>query len=235
MDIVLLAGSVLLGWLLATLIGVKKKPLQFLLSFSGAFLLSVTVVHLIPETFSAISFHDATNKQLSLYVLFGLLVQSLLEFVTKGMEHGHAHHQKEGRGFPWLAFVGLGLHAFSEGMPIAHQQHSTLVWSIIVHKIPIGMVLTAMMLEKGYPKYKSLFFIGLFALCSPLGLVFSSELTVLSNYHLEINAFNIGIFLHVSTIILFESNKQHQFNWLKFLATVLGMLIVICRFPFTLY
>jgi zinc and cadmium transporter len=45
------------------------------------------------------------------------------------------------------------------------------------------------------------------------------------SYHTEITALTIGIFLHISTVILFESSKDHKFNIRKFIAILLGMSI----------
>jgi hypothetical protein len=36
----------------------------------------------------------------------------------------------------------------------------------------------------------------------------------------------VGILLHVSTIILFEGEMGHKFNWMKFLMVLLGILSV---------
>jgi hypothetical protein len=33
----------------------------------------------------------------------------------------------------------------------------------------------------------------------------------------------IGILLHVSTTIIFESEEGHKFNWWKFLAIIVGI------------
>jgi len=38
-----------------------------------------------------------------------------------------------------------------------------------------------------------------------------------------INAVVVGILLHVSTTILFESSKDHQFNWSKIISILLGI------------
>jgi hypothetical protein len=35
----------------------------------------------------------------------------------------------------------------------------------------------------------------------------------------------VGIFLHISTTILFEADENHKFNWMKFSIIVLGALV----------
>jgi zinc and cadmium transporter len=53
----------------------------------------------------------------------------------------------------------------------------------------------------------------------------AKKIPLLLNYHTEITALTIGIFLHISTVILFESSKDHKFNIRKFIAILLGMSI----------
>ena len=57
---------------------------------------------------------------------------------------------------------------------------------------------------------------------SPLGVFAGSFFTTLANYHNEIMAMVIGIFLHIATAILFESTQNHQFNFKKFVSVLIG-------------
>jgi len=47
----------------------------------------------------------------------------------------------------------------------------------------------------------------------------------MTTYSNEINAVAIGIFLHVSTTILFESSKNHSFNLSKMVAVCIAVVI----------
>ena len=81
--------AVILGYILALVIQPKKKSnLKLLLAFSGSFLLSVTVISLLPEVY------ETKNTTIGLYIMLGILFQIILEFFSKGAEHGHVHgHQ----------------------------------------------------------------------------------------------------------------------------------------------
>lgn len=223
MYFILLSLSVLVGWTAVIFIRNADKKLHLLLAFSGAFLLSVTIVHLIPEIFTEV----ASKTTISVYILAGILMQSLLESVTKGIEHGHLHHKKTSQKFPLFLFLGLSIHSFSEGLPLSNRENNLLLWSILTHKIPVGIILTTFLLAKKYSKWQCFLWVGLFSLMSPLGVFLSDEINFISQYHREITAFNVGIFLHVSTIILFESTDNHNFSWIKFVATLLGMGVVL--------
>jgi hypothetical protein len=51
---------------------------------------------------------------------------------------------------------------------------------------------------------------------APLGVLVGSQLPILGDYSRELTAFVFGIFLHISTTILFEGNQSHGFNIMKY-------------------
>ena len=70
----LLFASVIAGAIVVEIFKPKKgRNIQILLTFSGAYLLAVSVLHLLPELFS----HD-TSKHIGLYILGGFLIQIVL-------------------------------------------------------------------------------------------------------------------------------------------------------------
>jgi len=62
---------------------------------------------------------------------------------------------------------------------------------------------------------------------SPLGVLLGDKNSFFRTFSTEITALIIGFFLHISTIILFESNENHKFNLQKFTAIVLGILLTV--------
>ncbi len=189
----------------------NQKNLKLLLSFSGAFLLAITIFNLLPEVFEHHGYHD----QIGLWIMLGILLQSVLEYFSKGAEHGHVHLQKERTTLPKLLFISLGIHALLEGFPIHHTDG--LLMGIIVHKIPVAMILSTYLLQTQVKKWQVAVFLLLFAFLTPLGSFLASHVSSVIAYYKEITALVIGIFLHVSTTILFESNEGHKFNVTKFI------------------
>ncbi|AXT20252.1 ZIP family metal transporter [Flavobacteriaceae bacterium AU392] len=192
------------------------KNIKFLLAFSGAFLLSITVFELLPEVYSNL---DA--KATGLFIMLGILVQILLEFLSKGAEHGHMHIQKNGKVFPWLLFISLCVHSFLEGFPI--HEDNDMVYGILVHKIPIAILVTTFLIQSGFKTVQIIGFLVLFAIMTPLGTILSHNISFLTNYISYFNAIVIGIFLHISTTILFESSEGHKFNLMKVLVISLAI------------
>lgn len=222
MSYILLIVAVLIGSLLVFIWKPNNKHIRLLLAFSGAYLLSVTILHLLPEVYT----HAHNPKKIGILILLGIIIQSVLESFSKGAEHGHIHVHSDTSDFPWLLFVSLCIHSFSEGLPI-HHTGDNLLLAIIIHKIPIAIVLTTFLFQTNYNRKTIVLFLTIFAIMSPLGVLISDKVPIFNEYHTEITALIIGVFLHISTIILFESSENHQFNLKKFTAIILGIILTI--------
>jgi len=217
MTYLVLIASVIVGIIIVYGLKPSNKTVQLLLSFSGAYLLAISILHLLPEVYAVY------NKTIGIYILLGLLLQLILDFFSKGAEHGHIHITNTSI-FPWALFISLCIHAFMEGIPLAHNlHHEHLLWAIVVHKIPIAIILGTFFVKSTIPKKFAVLFLLVFALMSPLGSFIGENSQFLIRYKSEIMAIIIGVFLHISTIILFESSKDHKFNLLKFTAILIGM------------
>jgi zinc transporter ZupT len=211
--------AIIIGVIIALLTKKQKSiDTKLLLSFSGAFLLALTLFDLLPEVY-----HHLDAKQTGLFIMCGILLQIILEFFSKGAEHGHVHIHKEGTQFPWLLFVSLCIHSFLEGFPI--HQHNDMVYGVLIHKIPIAALITAFLLQSKYTKLQILSFLVVFGAITPLGTFISNNTTFVADYVDVINAIVIGIFFHISTTILFETGEGHKFNLSKLVAICLGILI----------
>lgn len=226
LQVVLLIGVALIGAALVLLFNFEHKRItRLLVAFSGAFLLSLIFLHLLPEVFLA----DLPMAAGS-YVLFGFGIQLFLEYLSGGVEHGHDHSHGHA-GFPRAIFIGLCIHAFLEGMPIGHLGHEhnhSLLVGIVLHKLPVAVVLTILLKNAGLTKTKVFFWVSFFALMSPMGswcfgwldaanLVPSGQLIGAATGLL------VGILLHVSTTILFEGSESHKFNGAKLIALGVGL------------
>lgn len=211
--------AIIIGVVIAFLTKKQKSiGTKLLLSFSGAFLLALTLFDLLPEVY-----HHIEAKQTGLFIMCGILLQIILEFFSKGAEHGHVHIHKEDTNFPWLLFISLSLHSFLEGFPI--HQHNDMVYGVLIHKIPIAALITTFLLQSNFTKLQVISFLTVFAAMTPLGTIVSNNVSFVADYVDVINAIVIGIFLHISTTILFETGEGHKFNLSKLVAICLGVLI----------
>ena len=198
----------------------KSKPLnlKLFLAFSGAFLLSTTIFELLPEVYA-----NLETKKIGLFIMGGILLQILLEFYSKGAEHGHLHQHDAKTVFPWFLFMSLGIHAFFEGFPL--KDHHSIIIGVVIHKIPIAILITTYLLKSKLPKSKIVLFLIIFTLMTPLGSISAELLSISQTIIYSVNAIVIGMFLHISTIILFESSEGHHFNLNKILM-IIGAVIL---------
>ena len=208
--------SVLLGYAIAIVLRPKaKNNLKLLLAFSGSFLLSLTVIHLLPEVY------ESHNHAIGIFIMVGILFQIILEFFSKGAEHGHVHGHDKLTQMPWLLLFSLCLHALLEGFPVSH--HHELALGIAIHHLPIAIILTTFFLNAELNKTALFFFMLSFAVMTPLGTFVSDSFPLLKEYYTEITAVVIGILFHISSTIIFESSEGHKFNIAKISMIILGI------------
>jgi zinc transporter ZupT len=195
-----------------------RENFKLLLAFSGAFLLALTLFELFPK-----AYQHGNPKTIGVFVMLGILLQIFLEFFSKGAEHGHVHLDVEKTGFPWLLFISLSIHSLLEGFPI--QSNATIIYGILIHKIPIAIILSIFFLNSKTKMVNAIFFIVLFSLMTPLGYFIAAHYAIDPGDSANINAVVIGVFLHISTVILFESSEGHKFNLRKLVVIVMGITI----------
>lgn len=222
---------------------VQKKGTSFLkliLSFSGAYLFSITVLHLIPHVYQST---NTSPEVLGIYVLAGFLFQLFLEQFSQGIEHGHIHtdndHDHHNHRFPIGIMFSLCLHAFLEGMPLAATHQTELALGISIHHIPAAFALGSILISTHLKKNTILITLALFAAMTPFGFLLSKAISAgevgnIQQYFDKIMAVVIGIFLHISTTILFESGSidHHKFNKKKMIAVIAGVAIALGSFLF---
>ncbi|MDG2245809.1 MAG: ZIP family metal transporter [Flavobacteriales bacterium] len=239
---ILLCGTALLGGLIIQIAGSKLlKHLKLLLSFGGAYLIGLCFLHLVPEVFAT------GGKTAGWFVLGGFLLQLLLEYLSQGIEHGHFHEpkaiEKGKKQFPLMIFISLCIHAFIEAMPLTGGMHDhghdhshvhldgdSLLIGIIIHKLPVAMVLAGMLLSAGLKSGIRWGLLLVFGLMPVAGLLLSDLLLHHSGVDMNmlitgLSGVLIGILLHISTTILFETSDGHHFNLTKLLVVIAGILM----------
>lgn len=203
---------------------IEGTYLKLILSFTGSFLFALIVLDLMPPVF------EHLQHRAGMFLLLGFFLQVMLDFFSEGIEHGHIHvHSHKHKTFPLGLMVGLSLHSFIEAIPLSQDNntHVHLFYGIVLHHIPVAFALVAMLVQSGVTKNMAVASLLIFAAMSPLGALAGSALqsTFVGNLHLYFDyvmATVIGILLHISTTILFESNNDHRFNLKKLLIVAAG-------------
>jgi zinc transporter ZupT len=232
MDYLILLSSIAFG--AATVFFLKltdPRRVKLLNAFTGAYLIALVMLHLLPDLYAAEGGETIRPLLIGGFILFGFFLQIAMDSISMGIEHGHAHELHGRMAYGVLA--GLCIHAFVEalalGQPQAHQhsahdhaQHHFLLISIVVHNYPISIALLGMLLQSGMKKSSAIACLGLFAAMAPLGM-FVSNITGLAEYSRYLMAIVIGIFMHISTTILFETEDHHRIAKTKLLAVAVGL------------
>ena len=238
-EYILLFALPIAGGLLAYYLrNINPDYIKLLLSFSGAYLFAITILHIIPEVY-----HAEDLEIPGIYILVGFLLQIILDQFSKGVEHGHMHvHDKISSSYILSVMIGLSLHSLLEGIPLAglhHEghnhafEHQPLLFGIAVHKIPAAFALMSIFLFAGLKNSKAILLLVVFSLMTPLAALitqvfFTNELPDVQHIMNIIIAIVVGSFLHISTTILFEvSSKVHRFSILKMVVILLGLLMAV--------
>ena len=220
----ILIATVILSGGLALKIS-KTATLQFILVFTGGYLFSITVVHLLPEVYQS-----TTNiLWMGIMVLVGFFLQQILEFFTSGVEHGHIHefdsHHSHKKFLAINVVLALCLHSILEGTLLKTAGMETMLVGILLHKAPAAYALVTVLKCHHISKKGILIFLTVFAISSPLGIILG---------HIPDNAWNgyimalvAGSFLQISTTIVFETSADHKFNFRKLTYSLLGALLAV--------
>lgn len=237
---VLLFSSVLIGGGLARGFSgredrIRKDYLPLLLSFSGAYLLGIAAMELMPTVFADPKFHTG------IWLLGGFFIQLLLEGLSQGVEHGHVHaHRQSGYQYALSVMIGLGLHALMEGLPLGaavetlggghHHEHTEsghLLMGIVLHKIPAAFALALLLRHSGYGRVFTWGCLLVFASLSPLGALIGEVISIDPVWTNRVLALVVGSFLHISTTIIFEADggREHGISPKKFAVVVAGMAV----------
>jgi zinc transporter ZupT len=208
----------------------NTRIIKILLAFSGGFLLSIAFIHFIPELY------QHSSLQIGIFILMGFLVQLFLEFFSGGIEHGHTHSHN-GAKLPIGLLIALSVHAIIEGIPIGtqfagletatshhhHEDHS-LFLGILFHRLPVAIALMTLLTRAKVSRIKVWIYLTLFALTTPIGLfigMFSGHTVEGFDFDILL-AIVVGMLLHISTTIIFETSENHKFNFVKLIAIFIG-------------
>lgn len=218
-------GGGLLGFVVKD---ISKSNLKVVLAFSGAYILGITVLHLMPEVYSTLS--ASAGK----WIILGFFIQLLLERLSMGIEHGHVHptHSPDWR-FALQIMIGLCLHAFIEGMPLAAYPDSVgrthFFFGIVLHEIPASLTLVVLLLMCNFRIRAVLWYLVIKSAMPPLGALFAVVFQLGPQISLIATAIVIGLFLHIATTILFEADSQshHHMSKERLLAIFVGISIAL--------
>jgi len=232
MSIFLLILSVAIGGVIPFFWKTSEVNFKHALTFSASYLLCVTLFHLFPELFEEAEEQSVSTLLIGGLLIAGFLFQKVLEFFSGGVEHGHIHqHHKI---TPHILLIALCIHALLEGTVLtstsSHHHHSShLLFGIVLHKIPAAFALTSILLHEKITIKKTVIYLAIFSMASPLGLILSKLLVaqMSEKYTIYLFAIVTGNLLHITTTIFFESSIEHRLSKTRWLVVLLGIVLAL--------
>jgi len=185
-----------------------------LLLFAGAFLFSVCLSHLIPE--SIIHYHSPYTGFLIVGGFFG---QFIIQHYAHGVDHGHRCHHLEDKSYIWSLFTAMAIHSFFEGLPLStglFEWYSLIpiYLAIALHKIPSAMIIYNVFYNYSKRKSYSTMITMLFSIITPgaalLGYVLSKNVESFGSIIPYIIPVVAGSLLQIATTIFFEASGKHH-------------------------
>lgn len=214
---------------------------KVLLTFAGAYLFSITLIHLIPELFEMAfeQYHHQSHEllhgnlmKIGVYILAGFFLQKVLEFFSSGIEHGHIHLHRHGHGqSPYVLLIALCIHSLIEGTILNHASvsdhgHSSydLLLGIVFHKAPAAFILMMLFMNEHMTKVRAIALLLLFSVASPVGMILG-DLLIHEDGELYIILYALvtGNLLHIATTIFIESSPEHKIEQRKIVAILVGV------------
>lgn len=170
------------------------RALDAILSFAAGFLISVSVVDLMPESIR-VAGAVAPAVMLAAYVLVHITQHTIGRHFHFGEE---THHVSELVSVS--ALVGLLMHTFVDGVAMASGLRvssglgAMVFIAVLLHKFPEGLAISSLFLAAGARRSRAIFAAAALGLTTIAGVVLTDQLAVLQTYGLPISA---GVTLYV--------------------------------------
>ncbi len=226
----LLAGmSTLFGYLFLLInFHNQEKIINFSLSFSSGIMLSLSFLHLIPESFQLLN----TNfyRKIMILSVSYLLGHFLFQLLRKN------RNQNNLLRLGILSTISMVLHNIPEGMItyITTNQNMKIgiriFLAILIHNIPEGIAIMIPIYYATRKKKKAFFYALLAALSEPLGAIICGLFLeqIISNLWLSmIFIFTAAIMINISTKELLKEAKIYKDEKLTITSFLFGVGIII--------
>jgi zinc and cadmium transporter len=204
------AGANILGAVVVTSrTGWGVRALDTTLSFAAGFLISVSLIDLVPDSI-ALAGPRAPLIMLLAYVLV---------HITQHTIGRHFHFGEETHSVSELvsvsALAGLLMHTFVDGVAVASGLRvsaglGTLVFvAVLLHKFPEGLAISSLFLAAGAARVQSILAAAALGATTILGVLLTDQLSWLQEYGLPVSA---GVTLYVGASNLVPE-LQHRNGW----------------------
>lgn len=219
------AGNLLGGYFVVR----KEWPrqyLQYFLALGSGYMLAVVFVEILPESVRL------TGTDAFFYVLIGFFLIHLFEHTIAPHFHfgEETHHEEFARSHARkTVLLGLGIHAFFDGVAIASGflistwLGIVIFFAVFLHKLPEGFTVASMVLASGQSRDNAIRAAATLGGSTLLGVALTSILQGQLRYALPLAG---GVTLYVAATDLLPEINRHP-NWRMALLVFSGVLILL--------
>jgi len=215
----------------------SRKHSSSLVSYAAGVLLSVGILHLLPEAQGLSEY--ASLAILAAFIAFYFLEHHLffhasheeLHHASIEVHGGHEHSCDNPHPLGTVAFFGMTMHSLIDGMiigtgfEVAPQLGTVAAIGVICHEVPEGIAMLSILLHYGYGKSRAILFTAVVALATPLGAMLTfTFIGALSPQGIGLLlAFATGSFIYIAASDLIPESHRAR-GWQGTLALCAGIL-----------
>lgn len=226
-----------IGTLVAVRIGISHKKLCALISFAAGTLLGTAFLVIIPESRETLSALHVALSVSSGYLVFHLISRYLAHVCPAcAASHVDVHLESQEKSLALLFCVALTIHSSLDGLALtlshhlSHHAHNSVALSVLVHKIPEGLALGAILMRQGRSAGKSFLIAILLESTTLLGWVGGNLFDLLEGHHttMWINilmAHTAGGFVFLAFHAIINESKKHNPNF-TLTCYLIGVLLI---------
>jgi len=155
--------SAFLGALVAMTVGVTHRSLCALISIAAGTLLATTALVIIPEGVTHIGGLPVLIGLITGYAIFYLLTRFVAHVCPAcSASHFEEHVEAHEKALAISVAIALAIHCILDGLAVTlgHHLHASsgtsIFVTILIHKFPEGLALTALMMAAGQSRWKAL-------------------------------------------------------------------------------
>ena len=219
---VLAAGATILGGGIPLFRkNLRDESLTLLIAFSAGVLLSTGLNHMVAESFA----------RAGRWAMFAVSIGFLLLYGYEKMAMVHACREQDCHvhNFGGAALIGMGFHSLIDGFAIAVSFELekalgvVVVTAVLLHRLPTGISLAAIMLSNNYEKTKAWLTLGAIATLSIVGAVLGLLIPFKEHLFLSLAVgLSGGTFLYISTSDLLPMAHENSQDYRVPLAFLVG-------------
>lgn len=209
-------ATVLGGWLVTRFLPPGHRAATALLAFGAGFMLALALLGTMPVVFR-------TDGRAALFVVAGYLAVHLAEQVVPVHRHGAGATRHLTRSAGLAALLGLGLHAFFDGVVIASGFEAStrlgllMFVAVLLHKLPDGASVAGVVLAVGESRARALGAAAVLGLATVLGVVLTDQALALERHGLALSA-GVTLYVAATNLVPEVHHRREPLDAIAFLA-----------------